>query len=709
MRVDILYSIFAMQFRRDLLPPAALLIVAVLIPALALAPELSIGRYDLNDNVAHFAIIERMAQTIEAGGNPLDFWVPEWTFGYPVPRTYQLLPYSLVVAVYFALAKAVPILTVFLWIKYLAIVGIPLSVFAAARWLGLPAVTAAIAAIFAPLLATNGLYGLELNSFLWAGGGLYTQAVAVHFLLATIGFGYQALRTGKHLTLAGLLVGLLMLSNVVYGYFGALTLVLFYLLNPARRFLRLAWIGGVSALLSAFEILPVLTDGATLNRSRWEPVWKWDSFGAQQVIEWLVTGALLDFGRWPVLTAFALLGAGLAAWNARDRKETTERTLLIAALFWILFFFGRPVWGQLLVLLGVTGDMHLHRAIGPVQVFLVLLAASGGAALWAAAAKRTHVAVPALLAAAVFAPMIQERNIALENNRTWGLRNLAANQAAQPALDTVFHTASNAGGRTYAGLGANWGAQFKIGDVPVYARLGRAHIPALSYLYHAMPLTADLMVRFDERSLAHYRLFNIQTVIAPLNVVPQLPRFLLPGAVTGSMQTLQAPGGGYFESIDVAAAVALNRDNFYPINDRWLQSEWVGRRTHLWIELPTPAPPAMPRLTPDSPLPPLPGGFTAPGEVTAEKETAGKYEAKLTAIRAGYVLLKMSWHQNWRAWVDGQPAPIAMVSPGFPAVPVPAGTHQVAFQYQPDNGRYWVLLGGWLLAVAAVFLERHLS
>ena len=699
-----------MPLRRDLLPPAILIALAVLLPAIALVPELSIGRYDLNDNVAHFAIIERMVQTIETGGNPIDFWVPEWTFGYPVPRTYQLLPYGLVVGLYFALAKSLPLLTVFLWTKYLAIVTIPLSFFAAARWLGLSNTTAAIAAVFSPLLATNGLYGLEISSFLWAGGGLYTQAVAVHFLLAAIGVGYGALRTGRHLTLAGLLIGLLLLSHFVYGYFGALTLVLFYLINPARRFVRLAWIGGVSFLISVFEIIPVITDGATLNRSRWEPVWKWDSFGAQQVLEWLATGALLDFGRWPILTLFAFLGAAIAAWNARDRRDTPERTILIAAVFWILFFFGRPVWGPLMLLLGATSDLHIHRAIGPVQVFLVLLAASGAAAIWAAVAKRTHPALPALAAALLLAPMIQERNVAVENNRAWGLRNLTANQSAQPDIDHVFQIAKAVGGRAYAGLGANWGAQFKIGDVPVYARLGRAHIPALSYLYHAMPLTSDLMIRFDERNLAHYRLFNIRTVIAPSHIAHQLPRFLLPGTISGTFHTLQAPGGGYFDSIDIPAAVPLTRDNFYPINDRWLQSEWVRHHMHLWIELPSPAPPGMFRLTPESGIPSVDDHIAPPpGEITGEKETAGRWEATLNATRAGFVLFKMSWHQNWRAWVDGQPVPIAMVSPGFPAVAVPAGTHQVAFQYQPDNSRYWVLLGGWLLAVAALFLERRLT
>ena len=52
--------------------------------AVCLWPELAISRVDLNDNVSHFAYVERIVQTIERGGNPLDTWSPEWTFGFPV-------------------------------------------------------------------------------------------------------------------------------------------------------------------------------------------------------------------------------------------------------------------------------------------------------------------------------------------------------------------------------------------------------------------------------------------------------------------------------------------------------------------------------------------------------------------------------------------------------------------------------------------------
>src|SRR5882757_9289090 len=88
--------------------------------AVCLWPELSISRIDLNDNVSHYPFIERIVQTIERGGNPLDTWSPEWTFGFPVLRVYQPLAHLLVAAIYFLLAKSVSLMTVFVWVRFLA-------------------------------------------------------------------------------------------------------------------------------------------------------------------------------------------------------------------------------------------------------------------------------------------------------------------------------------------------------------------------------------------------------------------------------------------------------------------------------------------------------------------------------------------------------------------------------------------------------------
>jgi len=71
---------------------------------------------------------------------------------------------------------------------------------------------------------------------------------------------------------------------LIFGYMGALSLVLAALLPDGEvprsvRALRTLRIGAVALALSAFQLLPLVIDGPTINHSLWEPSWKWDAFG----------------------------------------------------------------------------------------------------------------------------------------------------------------------------------------------------------------------------------------------------------------------------------------------------------------------------------------------------------------------------------------------------------------------------------------------
>ena len=53
------------------------------------------------------------------------------------------------------------------------------------------------------------------------------------------------------------------------------------------------------------------------------------------------------------------------------------------------------------------------------------------------------------------------------------------------------------------------------------------------------------------------------------------------------------------------------------------------------------------------------------------------------AASAGYLVLADLDYPGWRAWVDGQPAPIITVDGLFRAVELPTGDHRVEFRYLP--------------------------
>ncbi len=690
-----------------------LLSLAVLANAAALWPETAISRVDLNDNVFHYTLIERIVQAVQAGESPLDCWSAEWSFGFPVIRTYQPLSHLLVAGIYFALGKSVSLMTVFVWARFLSVVLLPLTFFVAARGLRLPPLTAAAASILAPCISTNFLYGVEFGSYTWAGSGLFPQAVATHFLLLSLGFGYRAIREGRRVILAGVLVGLTLLCHMIYGHMAALSLALLAVL-PAEssrgiRVRRLLTMGAAAFAISAFQLLPLLRDTPLINHSRWEAVWKWDSFGAWLALSRLFRGELLDHGRLPVLTVLALGGAAIVVWKqVRTRGEGSYTFLVSGAALWILMYFGRPFWGPLLTALGVSEDMHLHRVIGGAQIFLTLLAGVALAEVWRELSCRWHYAAAIVLSGLLLYPMVRDRAQNLANNAIWGRHNLDMYAAERQDLEAAVAKAKDRGGRTYAGLAATWGGTFKVGDVPFYAFLSEAQVPALSFLYHSMALTGDIMVRFNDTSAAQYRLFDIRTVVAPAGLLQFPPGLLTPRERFGRFQIFEAPGGGSFDLVDAVAAVKTTRRNFYDINDRWLQSDWPAKRTHLLLDWRGSVTPGTPRIPEDSPFPVLVSAAPSAGEIAGEQRNGDRYQADFTVLRPAYALFKMTWHPNWKAYVDGTERPAIMLSPGFPAVLLGPGSHHVEFRYAPGPFKPVMAVAG-LLVVGLMSMGKRWS
>ncbi|MBI4065519.1 YfhO family protein [Candidatus Gottesmanbacteria bacterium] len=56
------------------------------------------------------------------------------------------------------------------------------------------------------------------------------------------------------------------------------------------------------------------------------------------------------------------------------------------------------------------------------------------------------------------------------------------------------------------------------------------------------------------------------------------------------------------------------------------------------------------------------------------------------------VILKQTYHPNWRASVDGKPVKPITVFPFYLAVPVSEGTHDIIFSYQPSQLKIALLL-----------------
>jgi hypothetical protein len=72
--------------------------------------------------------------------------------------------------------------------------------------------------------------------------------------------------------------------------------------------------------------------------------------------------------------------------------------------------------------------------------------------------------------------------------------------------------------------------------------------------------------------------------------------------------------------------------------------------------------------------------------------------------RAGYLLLQDTYYPGWKAYVDGDPTDVLRTDLGVRAVELPAGSHQIVFEYAPASLKIGIAgssLGVALLAVCA--------
>jgi hypothetical protein len=481
--------------------------LVLILNALWLIPEL-IPTPDLNDNVLHATLINGMVRTIENRGNPFDFYTPEIGLGQDIIKYYQPGAHFIVAALYFALFKLVPVATVFLWVKFLSLALLPLTFWFVAGMLELSPAARLSAAALAPLISGDS-FGIDYGSYVWAGIGLFPQAIATHFLLLSIGFGWQAMKGRTWMLPAGALI-LTGWSNLLYGYLGALIISLMAIVTGRKSIPTVVKIGAAGLAGAAPKLWVWISAGQSTGEAGARAFMS-DSYGAEKVLRNLFTGQLFDAGRAPVVTVLVLLGIVLIV-------RTKERQILLWGFALMLaVYFGRPFWGNLLYLIGITPSMPLHRLIGPVQIFGVLLAAIALARI----REITPRPYGLLAVALILAIPIQERSNYLSLNAEWAGQTRQAFAKDGPDIEQALAIAQARGGRAYAGMPYSWGIGFRIGSVPVYSLFPVRGIPCVGYLYIGFSPRSASTYTFQEQP-AQFRDFDIRTVIAPKDR-PKLP------------------------------------------------------------------------------------------------------------------------------------------------------------------------------------------
>jgi hypothetical protein len=683
----------------------ALVGIPVLINAVMLLPELTNGTLNLNDDAFHYLFVQRAADAIANGLNPLDFWMPQQGLGFPQFLYYQNLPYLVVVGLHAILAGTVDLLTTFNLVRYLLLVGFPLTVYWSMRRMGFSIVAAAVGAASSSLLSADFRYGFEYDSYTFGGFGMYTQLWGMQLSFISLACVWRVLQRGTGYLPAILALAALALSHLIYAYMMVITLgvvcLVFLRVGTIRATLaRLVILGGVVAVATAEMWLPFLTGYKYLASSPYLPAYKYDSFGAPAILGWLFTGDLLDHGRLPVLTV--LLGLGLVVSIARRNRLGIG--VVAGFLVWLILYFGRPTLGPLADLLPLSDGLLFHRFIGEMDLFAVMLMGVGGAAIWRMITRLDIPRVrpglrPALALAAVLFilfPALTERIGSYAQNTIW-IDQTADAFRVDADLQAILATLAlePPGGRAYAGLRTNWGAQMTVGQAKVTDALTFADIPAVSPPYAGPSLNSDLMFDFRDDDPGQFDLMDVRYVIAPTALA--VPSFYVPMQKTTkyTLYHVQTSGAAEYVAI-VARRQAPTQGALFDANLAWFKGPDPDARQFIRWDYETPAGP----LTTSSGCP---GG----GKTDFEYDESDAVHLVVECPAAATLAIKVTYHPNWQVSVDGQPADTFMVSPSYVGINLPAGKHVVDAVYQATPTKTPLfLLGLGVVGFAALFRRR---
>ena len=685
----------------------------MLFNAVELRPELT-PIPNVNDDAAHLLFVERASEAIARGEDPVDFWVPDLELGFPEFVYYQHLPHLAVVTLDRVLLERVDIVTVFNAVRYALLVGLPLTVFWSMRKMGFGTVAAAIGAAASSLLSSTApctrpgaapvpCYGFDYDSYIWRGYGVFTQLVAMHLSFVTLALLHAVITRGRGYVVAIVALATLVLSHVLYAYMMAISAGVVALAGPWRaiplRFARLATTGIGAALVASYMLVPVVTSGQWLNVSPYLDSYKYDSFGAGPILGWLVSGALLDGGRFPVLTI--LLGVGIVA-----AIVTRARPILVAAaLFavWLVLYFGRPTLGGLIDLFPLHQTVFFHRFIGGVHLAAILLIGAGGAWLWTLAGPwrgSTRLALVAATFALVLSPAFVERAHYYAVNTTWIQETKAAIDRDQDAKSIFDTLATLPPGRVYAGQPADWSDDLDFGlafrSVRLYNLLAFREISSWSLPYQGPSLNSDLVFDFDAANAGHYAAFGVRYVIAP--TTRQVPDFLQAVRRTPLYTLYQAPVSSAARYAAVADTVRVpSEPDLLPLLRGWLLGPVAASGAVLRIDYP-----AVPAGATGTAAPGCPGGV-----ISAERIEQSRVAVTATCPTTGTLVLPVTYHPNWRVTSDGARVDTFMASPSVIGVTLPAGQHTVIAEYRSTPIKTPLLIiGGLLLAAVTVGRRR---
>ncbi len=564
---------------------------------------------------------------------------------------------------------------------------------------------------------------------------------AVIFLVLTtaghLGMGILAL-----LSIIGMLA-----SYMTLGYL-LRTNVRTWLRYSFRLSIRTGLLGGATIFFLSYWIVPILMHNNFHNISVWDPVWKFNSYGADTVIKNLLNGDLLDFGRPLIFTIMTFVGFFICIW----KKEFVPIAVLFP--FWLIMYFGRTTWGSLIDLIPGMKEYHLSRFIVGIHVAGILLAPIGIWGIVDTIADKTkqmilpfltselkskitqpkatqifqlftlgillYIILPPLYGRATNYNELNEKLIVQANN------NHTLEASDEAALFKEFDSLPS--GRIFAGRGGGWGKDFRIAETPYYMNLSTYGLATVLWLPETWSPNSDTEQYFIEEAQYTYDMYNIRYVVAPADKKPL--DFWKLRTNFGGWKLYDVPTSGYFAAGVRPAVVAGEKTNFSNVVRLWMQSEYPKKQLYpeLTFSKKYPVDTGLPNFKMvDEAMYQIPGGamkslFAVPpvymgGPVVPQlsgTETVNEDMMYSTTVTVPekcvecIILLKVTNHPNWIATVNGRKVKPMIVFPFFSAVPLTnPGTYTITFTYTPSALKIGLLLISLLTALTLTGAQTY--
>jgi hypothetical protein len=747
------------------------------------------AKVDPNDNTFQFALVYRTNQiwdfaTKKCSGNILTFpvchfsyladhWVPNWNEGYNLPFYYSHIPQIVIVASYRLLSLFTihySLFTYYHFVIYFLLCLFPLSVFLALLITGLSPITAGFGALLASQISTDGFYGLDPASFLWRGYGLSSQLFAMVWLPIAIAYCWRAFGNKRFLAPAIVFLILTTTGHLGIGIIAFLSLIPLSAAAPILAFFKqqsiqeivkplkqnavtLGIIAAIAILALSYWILPAMSLDQYHNFSFWDPVWKFNSYGAKEVITRLGNGALFDFGRLPIYTGLVFIGL-FAISNSQ---------FAILFIFFLLLYFGRTTWGNMLNVIPAMREFHLSRFIVGVHLAGMFLAPIGLSGLASRVSKRFTLpyslfTIPLFI---VLVALVYPQTIRYAQYNDTLITQANGNYAKQSAganalVSTLQELEERAPGRVFAGRGGSWGRDFLIAETTMTMYLGNFALPTVLWMPETWSPNADTEQYFREDKAEDYALYNIRYVATPANLAKDnIQPFWKPLKETSSWKLYEVSASGYFTAGVRPAIVASDKYSFTNVIRLWIQSSDPKKGLYPELSFDTKTYPVnvglpnfkmldevtfqVPASTRDEStrggpdgsihnlfaeppryLPPSPAEASAkvgipPISLTSQTADTDMVFSTRASVPEGctecLVILKQTYHPNWRVTVDGEPVESIIVFPFFIGIPVTAGDHTIVASYEPSWLKIafvWISLMT-LISLLIWFLTRKLG